>query len=81
MDDASTVYPSLQVSDGWGTLTVTGGAVLTREGGLIKRVTVAAPVKPDAQSLQGDGWTLELKAGWKLAPGLRKGDYTLISEK
>ena len=81
LDDASTVYPGVKVSDVWGILTVTNGAVLTREGGLIKRVTVSAPAQTDAQSLQGDGWTLELKAGWKLAPGARKGDYTLINEK
>jgi len=81
LDDASTIYPSVKVSDGWGILTVTNGAVLTRESGLLKRVTVAAPAKPDARPLQGDGWTLELKAGWKLAPGARKGDYTLINER
>lgn len=81
LDEASTVYPSVQVSDTWGILTVTNGAVLTREGGLIKRVAVTAPAKPAARPIQGEGWTLELKAGWKLAPGPRKGDYTLTSEK
>lgn len=81
LDEASTVYPGVRVSDVWGILTVTNGAVLTREGGAVKRVTVAAPAKIDARPLQGDGWTLELKEGWKLAPGARKGDYTLTSEK
>jgi len=81
LDQSSTVYPSVRISDVWGILTVTNGAVLTREGGLIKRVTVSAPAKADARPLQGDGWTLELKDGWKLVPGTRKGDYTLTSEK
>jgi hypothetical protein len=54
---------------------------MTREAGAIKRVTLSAPVDTDARPLRGDGWTLELKAGWKIAPGARKGDYVLKNDK
>lgn len=30
--------------------------------------------------LRGDGWTLTLKPGWKIAPGKRAGDSTLVRE-
>jgi hypothetical protein len=77
LDESNTVYPTMTASDAWGILTVTGGALMTRETGEIRRVTVSAPVASDARQLKGDGWTLELNAGWKIAPGPRKGDYIL----
>lgn len=80
-DDASTVYPNMTASDVWGILNVTGGALMTREAGAIKRVTLSAPVDTDVRPLRGDGWTVELKAGWKLAPGARKGDYVLKNDR
>jgi hypothetical protein len=77
LDESSTVFPSVRVSDVWGILTVTNGAILTRKEGHLIKVTVCAPTNLQAKPLQGDGWTLELKGGWKLAPGERKGDYTI----
>jgi hypothetical protein len=76
-DELNTVFPNVRVSDVWGILTVTNGAILTRKDGRLVKVTVGAPANLQAQPLQGDGWTLELKEGWKLAPGERKGDYTI----
>jgi hypothetical protein len=40
-----------------------------------KSVVVAAP--EDERILKGDGWALDLKPGWKLIVGGRKGDFTL----
>jgi hypothetical protein len=77
LDEANTVFPNLRVSDAWGILNVTNGAVLTREGGRVVKVTVVAPANSQASPLQGDGWTLELKSGWKLEPGSRKGDWVI----
>lgn len=72
--DLGTVYPTLEASDTWGTLHVTGGAMLAPDWSAI---TVAAPSGSDSQRLSGDGWTLDLAPGWHAAPGARPGDLTL----
>lgn len=81
VDESGTVYPTLRVTDAWGILTVSNGALVTREAGEVKRVTVSAPAEPGAWPLQGDGWKLELNEGWKVVPGARKGNYTLKSDR
>ena len=75
LDASSSVYPTLKVSDAWGILSVSNGALMTRDGSKISSVTVPAP--SDASQLKGDGWVLELSEGWRLMPGARKGDYTV----
>ncbi|WP_439448259.1 hypothetical protein [Stenotrophomonas sp. ATs4] len=68
-----TVYPTMQLSDVWGTLTVTDGALLQNDW---KAVFVQAPASGELPP-QGNGWVLSLKPGWSLAPGERRGDYVL----
>ncbi|HEY0673872.1 MAG TPA: hypothetical protein VGD27_16465, partial [Longimicrobiales bacterium] len=67
LEGLGTAYRNLNVTDEWGTLTVTGGsALLLRNERGITGVVVAAP--PDAtRPLEGAGWTLELKPGWTVA--------------
>jgi hypothetical protein len=78
LDGARKVYPTARVTDEWGILEVAGGALMTSEpGGRISRVYVPMPAETNAQTLKGDGWTLEMSAGWTLVPGARKGDYIL----
>jgi hypothetical protein len=77
LDGVGTVYPTMRVSDAWGVLEVTDGALLVRDNGRVIRVQVPAPSGLDARPLKGEGWTLELKEGWKLAPGDRPGDFIL----
>lgn len=79
-DESSTFYPNMTASDAWGILNVTGGALMTREAGQIKRITLSAPASA-ARPLRGDGWTIELNEGWKIAPGTRKGDYILTNDR
>ena len=38
-------------------------------------VTVTAP--EDGETLTGDGWSLDMAEGWRLAPGERDGDFVL----
>jgi len=71
LGDVGTVYPTLRISDEWGVLAVTGGALLAPDW---MSVTVAAP-KDGAAS--GEGWTLELKPGWRIVAGGRPGSYVL----
>ena len=74
LDDLGTVYPSLKASDVWGVLRADGGALLYGDW---SRIVVPAPDDPAARPLQGDGWMLDLKDGWKVVPAERAGDYTL----
>lgn len=76
LDDAGTVYPEIRISDVWGILEVSKGALVKGQWG---SVVITAPTDGSASPVKGDGWTLELKPGWKLAPGARKGDYVLQS--
>jgi hypothetical protein len=77
LDEANTIFPNVRISDIWGILTVTDGAVLTRVNNQLVKATISAPVNLQSKPLQGDGWTLELKDGWRLEAGQRKGDYTI----
>lgn len=80
LDGVGTIYPTLRATDAWGILNVTDGALLTREQGKAAKVYVAAPTDTTASSIKGDGWTLELNAGWRVEAGARKGDYVLKRE-
>lgn len=77
LDDSNTVYPTARITDDWGVLVVRDGVLMSREGGRITKLQVAAPAAPDARPLQGSGWELELKEGWSLTPGNRPGDFVL----
>jgi hypothetical protein len=77
LDAQWTIYPTTRVTDVWGILEVSDGALFVREGGLIVRVVVAAPTDANARPLRGAGWTLELAQGWTVAAGERKGDFVL----
>ena len=66
------VYPDIRIVDVWGILTVTKGALIKSD---FSKIYVSAPSSLSAPSRQGDGWTLELNAGWTVAGGDRKGDY------
>ncbi|HYX40722.1 MAG TPA: hypothetical protein VE821_03440, partial [Pyrinomonadaceae bacterium] len=77
LDGAGTVYPTLRVTDEWGILEVSHGALMTRASRTVSKVYVAAPTDAETRPLKGDGWTLQLNDGWRLTPAERKGDFTL----
>lgn len=68
-----TVYPTMRLTDTWGSLDVTDGALMQSDW---KAVFVQAPATADPP-LQGPAWSLSLKPGWLLVPGTRNGDYVL----
>ena len=72
LEPIGTVYPDIRIVDAWGILTVTKGALIKSD---FSKIYVSAPSSLSAPSIQGDGWTLELNAGWTVAAGERKGDY------
>jgi hypothetical protein len=75
LGDAGTVYPTLRITDDWGVLDAKSGALLKPDW---SAVIIVAPSATTGSSLKGDGWTLELKPGWKIVPGARKGDFMLV---
>ncbi|HXG68697.1 MAG TPA: hypothetical protein VNO70_26610 [Blastocatellia bacterium] len=74
LDSLGTVYPDIRIVDLWGILTVTKGALMSPT---FTKIQVPAPANPGARPVEGDGWKLELNAGWMIAPGERKGDYVI----
>jgi len=68
----------MRLVDAWGVLTVSNGAWLERDGtGGLVRARLPAPADLSARPLKGDGWSLELKDGWEVVPGERRGDVTI----
>jgi hypothetical protein len=68
LGERGTVYPALRVTDAWGVLTVTGGALIAPDWSAVA-VAAAGPPAPEGGALRGDGWSLELAPGWRLAEG------------
>lgn len=75
LGDHGTVYPTLRAADAWGVLEVEtpeGGALVATDWTSLR---VAAPAElPDgwaeaaeeARTLEGEGWRLEVAAGWRV---------------
>ena len=74
LEPLGTVYPDIRIVDAWGILTVTKGALIKSD---FSRIYVSAPSNSSISLIQGDGWTLELNAGWTITNGERKGNYVL----
>jgi len=74
LEPLGTVYPDIRTVDAWGILTVTKGALIKSD---FSRIYVSAPSNSSISLIQGDGWTLELNAGWTITNGERKGNYVL----
>lgn len=73
LDGYGVVYPTIRLACDWGVLAVDDGALLDKEM-TTARVSAAGI---DASGLKGSGWRLELKSGWAVRPGARKGDWTV----
>lgn len=63
LDDTGTVYPNCNVSDDFGILTVTNGALLFNDW---KSMNIAPPQSVTDTLAQGDGWELRLNKGWRV---------------
>jgi hypothetical protein len=84
--DNVTFYGWLHVSDEWGVIEANGGDLIW-ERGQVTRVVVSAPAVSHEKSdcsggttFSGDDWKLELKAGFRIAPGSRPDDECVIRE-
>ena len=79
LDDKLTLYEgNIQVTDAWGLLRTTEGALFARENGRVVRVQVPAPADASKTPLAGKNWTLELKPQWQLILEGRAGDFVAL---
>jgi len=76
---AGTVYRAIRISDRWGVLEATDGAVLLAPD--FSHAVVAKPARLEAGAggvVRGDGWTLTLADGYRLREGQRAGDLNVV---
>lgn len=76
LGEAGTVYPTGAFEADWGALAVDHGGALVAPSNREVRVPAPPAVDSAATTIEGNGWRLELKAGWRLRPGPRPGDFT-----
>lgn len=76
LEGVGTVYPTIQLTDQWGTIDAKNGGLM---GSDHKTARVPAPTSKD-NTTTGDGWKLKLNPGWKVVPGKRDGDFTIEKE-
>jgi hypothetical protein len=74
LDELGIVYQNLRITDDWGVLEVSNGALLSPKW---TSVTLSGPAAITGSRLTGDGWTVELKPGWSAAAGARPGDIVI----
>jgi hypothetical protein len=72
-----TVYPTLRVSDNWGILSVTDGALL---GTKWDKITVSEPTLLNSDKVAGAGWTIDLNKGYIVKKNSSDKNYSLKKE-
>jgi hypothetical protein len=74
LEEKGTVYPTVRVTDNWGILDVSKGALISADW---KSITVSMPEIINGQKISGDGWTLELKDNYLLQKDQLDKNYLL----
>lgn len=73
---AGTIYPRFRVAGEWGS--IEAERVLMSSDGTT--LAVPGPFTTAGRTLSGDGWSVTLESGWKVAPGPREGDHRIVPE-
>lgn len=79
LDGYGPVYPNFSAKADWGNLEVTSAGALFKDWAYVY-VSLPGNFDPSQKLIKGIGWTLELKDGWKLVEGGRKGDFKVIKD-
>ena len=74
LEGEGSVYPNLRISDNWGILTVTNGALVGKNW---DKVTVSEPTRISNDKVTGDGWILDLNQGYAVEKVNTGGNYLL----
>jgi hypothetical protein len=76
---AGTVFfHNFTLSAQWGRLNANNGVLRAADGSTLS-VPVTGPLA--GTTLQGDGWSVTLNAGWVVQPAARPGSFTIVREK
>jgi hypothetical protein len=81
LGESGTVYPTGTFSGEWGVLDVASGGALLAPSNREVRVSAMGMVRDSDLKLIGQGWTLELKPGWRVVAGVRTGDLEVRAVK
>ncbi|MGB8190742.1 MAG: hypothetical protein WCF67_02430 [Chitinophagaceae bacterium] len=73
LNEKGMVYPQIRITDKWGILTASKGALISADW---SKARVTFPISIEGEKISGDGWTLELSAGYSLVKD-DKGSYRL----
>lgn len=63
IENIGTIYPNIRVTDNWGILSVKNDALMSSDW---SNIIVTAPTILNDKIVEGNGWILELKKGWKV---------------
>ncbi len=75
LEPHGTVYPSIRISDEWGILEASEGALISNNWDL---VTLSLPLKNIGTKISGKGWILELRPGYSVIRDAANNNYKLI---
>jgi len=70
-------FHNFTLSARWGRLSVDNGVLRSADGTTLS-VPVTRPL--EGNTLQGDGWSITLNAGWVVRPAARAGSFTIVRE-
>lgn len=76
IDEYGPVYPTFSSKADWGTLEVKKGGVFIQDWMKVF-LPLSNPVNLNDTSIENENWQLQLKQGWKIKEGKRKGDYEI----
>ena len=77
LEGRGTVYPNLRVTDNWGVLEVTEGALMSHDW---SNLQISKPTEIKADKVLGNGWSLNLSKGYQVVKA-KAGDHYLLSRK
>ena len=80
LDENRIIYTTMRITDEWGILEVTDGALVIREQGRVAQVLISAPTTFSARPVNGPGWKLQLKDGWEFGTAAGS-DNSLLKRK
>jgi hypothetical protein len=70
-------FHNFTLSARWGRLNADNGVLRSVDGTTLS-VPVTRPL--EGTTLQGDGWSITLNAGWVVRPAARAGSFTIVRE-
>jgi hypothetical protein len=70
-------FRNFTLSGQWGRLNANGGVLRAADGTTLS-VPVTGPL--EGATLQGDGWSVTLNAGWAVQAAARPGSFTIVRE-